>query len=172
MICRAPIYEVTMVAATVRTEQPAPEHIITPSHSSSVLCLLIHPSFLSVFVFLLLSSPHFFFLSIFFPFFPTSVSPFVFLPAVLLSPAVKESVCVDRRFSCCPVIGRCVILGAVNNSCCCVEGRATQWEVLIGAQQEGGWMAGWVGVGCGGHPLARWVLTVSLPSNPLHPWQS
>lgn len=46
-----------MVAATVRTEQPAPEHIITQSPSSSIFCVPIHPFF--VFVFSAYLLPHF-----------------------------------------------------------------------------------------------------------------
>lgn len=63
------------------------------------------------------------------------------------------------HFVSCPAIGCCVILGEVNSSCCCVEGRETQWKVLIGAP--------WSGERRG--LLAHQVLMISLPYNPLYP---
>ena len=121
-----------MVAATVRTEQPAPEHIITRSHSSSVLCLPSHPSLLSVFVFFSAPlPPHFLLsldiLSLYFSlsFLPPCPFLFSFLVSFFHLQSKSRSTLTAASFPC-PVIGRCVILGAVNNSCCRVEGRAAQ----------------------------------------------
>lgn len=108
-----------MVAALVRSEQPAPSLdglIPTPSSvcvSTTPSCLSpLHMSFfLSTFICLYLRRPG----AIFLP-------PAVFLCFPLL-PSVKELVNVDDRLYSYPVIGCRVILRALSNCCCCVEAR-------------------------------------------------
>lgn len=121
-------------------------------------------SFLYCFCFFCLSAPTFLAVKLSpFLIFLAYRSTFVSLLSVLLSPAVKDYVRTDHFLSSNPVIGCCFILGEVNNCCCCVESRETQWEVLIGALGEAGGRFGL---------LAQQVLMVSLPYNPLHPWHS
>ncbi len=101
----------------------------------------------------------FFHASAFLLFFPLSVP---------LSPAVNESVYNDHRLSSCPVTGCCVILGAVNNGCCRVDGRATQREVLIGGQQDGRAAMGQRGGHLFGTLSVNGIVTLPTPS---YPWQ-
>lgn len=142
-----------MAAAIDWTEQPAPKHIITQS------LLLVY--------FLRLYSPRPECVCRLWPlFWAIWEKGVLFLaPFVLLSPVVKEAARCDQHFSSCLLIGCCVILGAWDNSCCCVDGRATRGEVMIGAQEEDGWRAGRGVVGVG--PAATAVvarMSVGTPS--------
>lgn len=91
-------------------------------------CLPFHPSFFPAVVFLLLClhiSCHFLLplqrLTLYFLLSFMSLCPFLCLYSVSFFHLLSGgSICIDRHFSSCPVIGCRVILGAMKNSCCCV----------------------------------------------------